>query len=52
MASVLLIVLPTVMIGDISLLSMVLQEPAYAAKPLRQDFWRTGCVRAGVPLGR
>jgi len=49
-AGVLLIVLPTVMIGGVSLLSMLLWEPAYAANPLRQDLWRAGHAHAGVLL--
>ena len=49
-AGVLLIVLPTVMIGGVSLLSMLLWEPTYAANPLRQDLWRAGHAHAGVLL--
>jgi uncharacterized membrane protein len=50
MAGVLLVVLPIVMIGGISLLSMLLWEPAYAANPLRQNLWRAGHAHAGVLL--
>jgi hypothetical protein len=38
------------MIGGISLLSMLLWEPAYAANPLRQNLWRAGHAHAGVLL--
>jgi hypothetical protein len=50
MAGVLLVVLPTVMIGGVSLLSLLVWEPAYAANPLRQDLWRAGHAHAGVLL--
>jgi drug/metabolite transporter superfamily protein YnfA len=50
MAGILLVLLPTVMIGGISLLSMLLWEPAYAANPLRQNLWRAGHAHAGVLL--
>jgi hypothetical protein len=49
-AGILLVVLPTVMIGGVSLLSLLLWEPAYAANPLRQDLWRAGHAHAGVLL--
>jgi hypothetical protein len=50
LAGILLIVLPTVMIGGISLLSMLVWDEAYAANPLRQDLWRAGHAHAGVLL--
>jgi len=49
-AGVPLVVLPTVMIGGISLVSALLWEPAYAANPLRQNLWRAGHAHAGVLL--
>ncbi|HEX8998529.1 MAG TPA: hypothetical protein VGB07_01445 [Blastocatellia bacterium] len=49
-AGTLLIVLPTVMIGGLSLLSMLIGEPAYMANPLRQNLWRAGHAHAGVLL--
>jgi hypothetical protein len=49
-AGVLLVVLPTVMIGGVSLLSLLVWEPAYAANQLRQDLWRAGHAHAGVLL--
>jgi hypothetical protein len=49
-AGILLVVLPTVMIGGVSLLSLLVWEPRYAANELRQDLWRAGHAHAGVLL--
>ena len=49
-AGVLLVILPTVMIGGVSLLSLLVWEPAYAANQLRQDLWRAGHAHAGMLL--
>ena len=49
-AGVLLVIMPTVMIGGVSLLSMLVWEPAYAANQLRQDLWRAGHAHAGMLL--
>ena len=49
-AGVLLVVLPTVMIGGVSWLSLLVWDPAYGANQLRQDFWRAGHAHAGVLL--
>lgn len=37
LAGILLIVLPTVMYGGVSILSLLIGEPAYMANKLRQD---------------
>ena len=37
LAGVLLIVLPTVMIGGVSILSLLIGDPTYMENPLRQD---------------
>jgi hypothetical protein len=50
MAGILLVVLPTVMIGGVSLLTLLISDPAYMANPLRQDLWRAGHAHAGVLL--
>jgi uncharacterized membrane protein len=50
LAGILLMVLPTVMVGGVSLLTMLVWDPAYAANPLRQDLWRAGHAHAGVLL--
>jgi len=50
LAGILLIVLPTVMIGGVSILSLLIGDPTYKENPLRQDFWRAGPAHAGVWL--
>ncbi len=50
LAGILLIVLPTVMYGGVSLLSLLIGDPEYMDNPLRQDLWRAGHAHAGVWL--
>jgi hypothetical protein len=50
LAGILLIVLPTVMIGGVSILSLIIGDPTYMENPLRQDLWRAGHAHAGVWL--
>src|SRR5262249_45208813 len=50
LAGILLIVPPTVMIGGVSILSLLVGDPAYTENPLRQDLWRAGHAHAGVWL--
>jgi hypothetical protein len=51
LAGVLLIVLPTVMFGGLSLLKFLTSnEPGYVDNPLRQDLFRAGHAHAGVYL--
>ncbi len=49
-AGVLLIIMPTVVLGGVSVLSLLVYDPAYQANPLRQDLWRAGHAHAGVLL--
>jgi hypothetical protein len=50
-AGVLLVVLPTVMYGGLTLLGMLTGNmPGYADNPLRQNLWRAGHAHAGVYL--
>jgi hypothetical protein len=49
-AGALLMILPTVMIGGVSILTMLVNDPAYMRNPLRQDLWRAGHAHAGVFL--
>ena len=49
-AGALLVVLPTVMFGGVSILRLLIGSPAYMANPLRQDLWRAGHAHAGVFL--
>jgi hypothetical protein len=50
LAGILLIVLPTVVIGGVSILSLMTGNPTYMENPLRQDLWRAGHAHAGVWL--
>ena len=50
LAGVLLIVLPTVMIGGVSILSLLIGDQTYMENPLRQNLWRAGHAHAGVWL--
>lgn len=49
-AGVLLILLPTVVFGGASILSLLIGDPEYAENQLRQDLWRAGHAHAGVLL--
>ncbi len=50
LAGVLLVLFPTVVFGGVSLLSMLVGDPAYRENALRQDLWRAGHAHAGVLL--
>ncbi|HLU89967.1 MAG TPA: hypothetical protein VKZ51_09065 [Cyclobacteriaceae bacterium] len=51
LAGILLIVLPTVAYGGVSLLYLLISaEDGYTNNPLRQDLWRAGHAHAGVLL--
>ena len=50
LAGVLLVVLPTVMFGGVSILSLLIGDPTYMQNALRQDLWRAGHAHAGVWL--
>jgi hypothetical protein len=50
LAGILLMVLPTVMFGGVSILSLLIGDPTYMKNPLRQDLWRAGHAHAGVWL--
>ena len=50
LAGILLIIMPTVLYGGISLLQFLINDPAYSANQLRQDLFRAGQARAGVLL--
>src|SRR3712207_9229963 len=49
-AGLLLIIFPTVVIGGVSVLTLLVNDPGYTANPLRQDLWRAGHAHAGVLL--
>jgi uncharacterized membrane protein len=51
LAGILLVVIPSVMYGGLTLLSMLTGKvPGYADNPLRQNLWRAGHAHAGVYL--
>ena len=51
LAGILLILVPTIAFGGVSLLSMIVGEaPGYLDNPVRQDLWRAGHAHAGVML--
>jgi hypothetical protein len=50
-AGILLVILPTVIFGGVSILSLLISpQSGYASNPLRQDLWRAGHAHAGVFL--
>ena len=49
-AGVLLILLPAVVYGGTSILSLLIGDPGYAQNQMRQDLWRAGHAHAGVLL--
>jgi hypothetical protein len=50
LAGVLLVVMPTVVLGGVSVLSLLITDPGYRENALRQDLWRAGHAHAGVLL--
>ena len=49
-AGLLLVLMPTVVFGGVSILHLLVGEPGYADNPLRQDLWRAGHAHAEVLL--
>ena len=49
-AGLLLILLPTVIFGGVSILTLLIRDPRYRQNPLRQQLWRAGHAPAGVLL--
>src|SRR5262250_122530 len=50
-AGILLVVLPTVMYGGLTILSFIMRNaPGFYDNPLRHDLWRAGHAHAGVYL--
>jgi hypothetical protein len=50
LAGILLVVLPTVELGGVSLLALLVGDPTYMQNPLRQNLFRAGHAHAGVLL--
>lgn len=42
LAGLLLILLPTVIYGGVTILRLLINDPQYMDNPLRQDLWRAG----------
>jgi hypothetical protein len=49
-AGVLLVAMPTVVFGGVSILTLLVGDSGYADNRLRQDLWRAGHAHAGVLL--
>jgi len=49
-AGTLLVLLPTVVFGGVSILTLLIRDPMYRQNPLRQQLWRAGHAHAGVLL--
>ncbi len=49
-ADLLLILLPTVILGGVSILTLLIRDPRYRQNPLRQQLWRAGHAHAGIML--
>lgn len=50
LAGILLVVLPAVIYGGTSILTLLIGDPQYMQNELRQDLWRAGHAHAGVLL--
>ena len=50
LAGILLVVLPSVVFGGVSILTLLINDPEYMRNQLRQDLWRAGHAHAGVLL--
>lgn len=50
LAGILLVILPTVVFGGVSILTLLINDPRYMENQLRQDLWRAGHAHAGVLL--
>ena len=50
LAGILLVILPTVIYGGVSILTLLINDPQYMQNALRQDLWRAGHAHAGVLL--
>lgn len=50
MADILLLILPGVTYGGVSILRLLVSDPTYMENALRQDLWRAGHAHPGVWL--
>ncbi|HLE27282.1 MAG TPA: hypothetical protein VI793_04145 [Anaerolineales bacterium] len=49
-AGQLLVIMPAVVFGGVSILTLLIRDPRYRQNPLRQQLWRAGHAHAGVLL--
>ena len=49
-AGQLLVTMPAVVFGGVSILTLLIRDPRYRQNPLRQQLWRAGHAHAGVLL--
>jgi len=49
-AGILIVIIPTVIYGGVSILGFLIHDPAYMQNPLRQNLFRAGHAHAGVLL--
>ncbi len=49
-AGILMVIIPTVVYGGVSILGFLIHDPAYMQNPLRQNLFRAGHAHAGVLL--
>ena len=49
-AGILIVIIPTVIYGGVSIFGFLIYDPAYMQNPLRQDLFRAGHAHAGVLL--
>ena len=50
LAGILLLVIPTIIYGGVSILRLLINDPRYQNNPLRQSLWRAGHAHAAVLL--
>lgn len=50
LAGILLVIMPTVIYGGVSILTLLIGDSSYMQNELRQDLWRAGHAHAGVLL--
>jgi hypothetical protein len=49
-AGILIVIIPTVIYGGVSILNFLINDPAYMQNPLRQNLFRAGHAHASVLL--
>jgi len=49
-AGILIVIIPTIVYGGVSILGFLIHDPSYMQNPLRQNLFRAGHAHAGVLL--